>query len=139
MCHFHVLQLRFESRKKNKWSILLKYYIFQSMSHLCLPLKMQLKWTQCFRSRLSSRRYVVFIRLPVGEHGIRLERRLASHNGITCVFTRYNEFIKCFHQFDPWMFLGFKQLKKKTNFLSVQKSFFLLSFPVEKEIIRNLH
>ena len=32
----------------------------------------------------------------------------------------------------------FEQLKKKTNFLSVQNSFFFLSYPVEKEIISNL-
>ena len=32
----------------------------------------------------------------------------------------------------------FEQLKKKTNFLSVQKSFFFLGYPVEKEIITSL-
>ena len=31
----------------------------------------------------------------------------------TWFFTRYNEFIKCFLQFDPWMFLSLSNWKRK--------------------------
>ena len=52
-----------------------------------------------------------------------------------------NEFIRCFHQFVSLFFSmkfsQFEQLKKKTDFLLVQNSFFL-SLPVKKEIIINV-
>ena len=52
-----------------------------------------------------------------------------------------NEFIRCVCQFVPPIlstnFSRFEQLKKKTDFLLVQNSFFL-SLPVEKEITTNI-
>ena len=52
-----------------------------------------------------------------------------------------NEFIRCFHHFVSPIFSmnfsQFEQLKKKTNSLLVQNSFFL-SLPVEKEISTNI-
>ena len=64
------------------------------------------------------------------EHDIAVARELVSNN----------EFIRCFHQFVSRIFSmnfsQFEQLKKKANFLLVQKRFFFLSLAVEKEIIR---
>ena len=125
--------------------VLLEKYTFQSMSHLCLPLKMQLKWTQCFRSRLSSRRYVVFIRLPVGEHWAwHTTRKKASESQWNHIFSQgpafspditnsSNVFTNLIHGcFSVWA------VEKENKFLIGPKQFFFLSSPVEKEIIRNL-
>ena len=47
-------------------------------------------------------------------------------------------FTNLFHDFFSTNSFQFEQLKKKTNFLLVQNSFFFLSLPVEKEIIINI-
>ena len=56
-------------------------------------------------------------------------------------FHTNKEFIRCFHQFVSRIYSAYfsqlEQLKKKTNFLLVQNSFFL-SLSVEKEIIMNI-
>ena len=84
-------------------------------------------WIACWYSRSPGSRIVLKSR----------SNSLASHNIRT-----YNKFIRWFHQFVSRIFSTnfskFEQLKKETNFLLVQKSFFFSVCQLKKNSIINI-